>query len=74
MLLSFAASAYANYGTIAYIVLSMFFIVCALPAILFINKKSQKLSKYIEYSSALWTIAMYLILGAAPMLHQLIQG
>jgi hypothetical protein len=27
-----------------------------------------------EYSSALWTIAMYLTLGGAPMLHKLIFG
>jgi 4-hydroxybenzoate polyprenyltransferase len=72
LLFSLAASYYAGYSWIAYSVLGFFFILCMLPGLLFIRKQSVKLSKWIEYSSALWTIAMYLTLGGAPMLHNLI--
>ena len=72
LLLSFAASAFADYGLWAYLLLAFFFVLCALPAVFFMRNKTKKLSKAIEYSSALWTIAMYLVLGGAPMLHNLI--
>ena len=68
---SIAASWYAGYGIYAYMTLAGFFILCALPGILFMKNKSVKLSKMIEYSSALWTIAMYLTLGGAPMIGKL---
>ncbi|HZF99410.1 MAG TPA: hypothetical protein VEY71_00325 [Chitinophagales bacterium] len=72
--LSFAASANAGYGVLAYALLSFFFVVCSLPGFIFLNNKSVKLSKTIEYASALWTVAMYLTLGAAPMLNKLLTG
>ena len=72
--LAIAASAFAGYGTTGTIVLSCVFLVCALPAFLFLNKKTKKLSKSIELMSALWTIAMYLTLGGVPMLQKLIFG
>jgi 4-hydroxybenzoate polyprenyltransferase len=74
LLFSVAASWYAGFSWIAYAVLGFFFILCAIPGILFIRNRGVKLSKWIEYSSALWTITMYLTLGAAPMLHKLIFG
>lgn len=70
--LAMAASVYAGYGITAFTALGCFFILCAIPGVLFLANKTKKLSKAIEYSSALWTIAMYLILGGAPMLHQLL--
>lgn len=72
--LAIAASAFAGYGTTGMIVLSIIFLICALPAFLFLNKKTKKLSKSIELMSALWTIAMYLTLGGVPMLQKLIFG
>lgn len=71
---SMAASWYAGFSWIAYAVLTFFFILCATPGIIFINTQSAKYSKWMEYTSALWTIAMYLILGGATMLHKLIFG
>jgi hypothetical protein len=70
--LSLIASAFAGYGLLAFSVLSALFILCALPALLFMKFKTQKLSKIIEYASALWTVGMYLILGGIPMLQKLL--
>ena len=72
LILSMAASAYAGYGILAYIVLGALFIICALPGVLFLVNKTRKLSKMIEYASALWTVGMYLSLGGIPMLQKLL--
>ncbi|TLV02921.1 UbiA family prenyltransferase [Dyadobacter luticola] len=70
--LSIAASVFAGYGKTAFLVLGAVFIICSMPAFLFLNKKTEKLSKMIEYASALWTIAMYLTLGGGPMLSKML--
>jgi 4-hydroxybenzoate polyprenyltransferase len=70
-LFSLAAAYYANYGTSSFIVLSVFLLLCSLPAILFLKEEKAKTAKFIEYASALWTIAMYLTLGGGPMINQL---
>ena len=70
--LSIAASQFAGYGILAFIILGSFFLLCALPAFLFLQNKTEKFSNLIEKTSALWTIAMYLSLGGIPMLQQLI--
>lgn len=72
LMLSIAASVFAGYGTVAFIVLGSVFLLCLLPAFFFLKKKSQKISKSIEYASALWTIAMYLTLGGGPMISKLL--
>ena len=74
LLLSFAASIYAGYGNTAIIVLSILFVLCALPGFLFLTKPSEKLSRMIEKSSGLWTMGMYLSLGGLPMLAHLINA
>jgi 4-hydroxybenzoate polyprenyltransferase len=66
----FAAN-YAGYGKTGLWVLSFLFIICSIPAILFLNKKNIKTAKSVELSSAFWTIAMYLSLGGFPMLQKL---
>ncbi|MEW6468332.1 MAG: hypothetical protein AB1458_05370, partial [Bacteroidota bacterium] len=70
--LAVLASIYAGHGQIAFIVLGGIFLACALPALLFLNRASEKRSKTIELASALWTIAMYLTLGGGPMLSKLL--
>ena len=70
--LAIGATHYANYGIIAYVILISFYILCAIPGFLFIKKPTVKLSKFIEYASALWTALMYLSLGGIPMLKELI--
>jgi hypothetical protein len=66
--LSWAASHYAGYGTSGAIALGIAFVICSLPAFLFLKKPTPKLAKGIELTSALWTILMYLTLGGVPML------
>lgn len=70
--LSIAASYYAGYGTMAFFILGIVFILCCIPALLFLKNKTEKLSKAIELNSALWTIVMYLTLGGVPMLQKLL--
>jgi 4-hydroxybenzoate polyprenyltransferase len=74
LLLSMVASYYAGYGWLAYIILSVIFLICCIPAFLFLNSYSRKYAKAIEWSSAGWTIAMYLSLGGIPMLEQFWRG
>jgi 4-hydroxybenzoate polyprenyltransferase len=54
-----------------YFIFIVFFIICSIPAFLFLAKQNKKNAKLIEYSSALWTFATYLILGGIPMLISL---
>lgn len=72
LLLSMAASVFAGYGYVVLAVLGVVFLVCALPGILFWKARTAKRSKMVEYASALWTIAMYLTLGAGPMISKLL--
>lgn len=69
--LALFAADYAGYGKTGLWVLSLFFIICLIPAILFLFKMNLKTAKSIELGSALWTIAMYLSLGGFPMLQNL---
>ncbi len=69
--LSFVASTYAGYGRVSFMVLSVIFVLCALPALFFMKNKTKSSAKMIEYASALWTIGMYLALGGGPMLSKL---
>ncbi|TDE16330.1 UbiA family prenyltransferase [Dyadobacter psychrotolerans] len=71
LFLSIAASFFAGYGKTAFIILGIIFGLCIIPAFLFMKKRTEKLSKLIEYASAFWTIAMYLTLGGGPMISKL---
>lgn len=72
MALAMGASNFADFGWPAYIFFSVFFVLCAWPAVLFIKQPSPQRSKYIEYASAAWTGLMYLALGGIPMLKSLV--
>jgi 4-hydroxybenzoate polyprenyltransferase len=74
LLLIIAASHYAGFGLIAAVVLGSMFLLCLVPALIFLRKRSEKVSKLIEYASALWAVSMYLALGGIPMLQQLISA
>ena len=66
--LSISASFFAGYGLWAMLIMGMVFLICSIPAFLFLKNKSIRNSKMIEYASALWTALMYLSLGGIPML------
>lgn len=72
LVLAVGACWYAGYGQMGVVVLCSLFIICCLPAFLFLYKQSHAKSKFIEWASALWTIGMYLSLGGIPMLKQLL--
>lgn len=72
--LALAAAHFAGYGMQAVWVLGVVFVGCSLPGLRFIRSRSAKAAKAMEYSSALWTIAMYLSLGGIPMVQQLLIG
>lgn len=71
-LLSMAASYYTGYGILAYVILTFIFILSCIPGMLFLKDMNRKRAKAIELTSAGWTIAMYLSLGAVPMLERLL--
>ena len=66
--LAVGAAQYAGYGILAAGWLVGFFLLCAAPGLLFLRAPSARLTRYIEYASGLWTIGMYLSLGALPLL------
>jgi len=72
MLLAMGAANYAGYGFIAFAVFGFCFLVCIIPAALFLKNPTIKSAQYIEYASVLWTALMYLSLGGIPMLKNLI--
>lgn len=66
-----AAAWYANYGWVGYLSLSVMMVLCIIPGFLFLKKKTEKASKLCEIASGVWTVSMYLILGAVPMILEL---
>jgi hypothetical protein len=70
--LSMAASYFAAYGIIIQAVLCLLYVLCSIPAMLFLKNPTEKSSKIIEYSAAIWTVGMYFTLGAGPMISTLL--
>ena len=67
-----AAAWYAGYAQAMLLTLGGVWVLCLSPALLFWRQPQARAAKQIEYASALWTIAMYICLGGAPMLHRLL--
>ncbi len=67
-----AAAQFARYGNAGFFALLSLFFLCAVPGLNFLRRKTVRSSKFIEYSSGIWTIGMYLALGGIPMLKKLI--
>ena len=63
-----SATYYAGFGTTGYLIVGILFVICLLPAFVFLKNFSKKGAKLLELSSALWTIGSYLTLGGVPML------
>lgn len=72
LICSLAAAYFAGYGLIAYVIFGGIFIVCSIPAWLSLSQITEKRAKMMEYTSAAWTILMYLSLGAIPMIQHLV--
>lgn len=70
--LAFAASYYAGFGANSYWAFSIIFVICSMPAFLFLRKKTKATAKAIEFASVLWTFAMYFTLGGIPMFLEMI--
>ena len=70
--LTLTASYYANFDFKAYIIFTVVFLISTIPAILFIKYPTKGKAKMIEIASAFWTFLMYLLLGAIPMISQLL--
>lgn len=71
-LLAIGAEMYAGFHWYYLVLMTLFFITCTFPGILFLKNPTQKSAKKIELFSAIWTALMYLNLGAAPMFHQML--
>ena len=66
------AGNYAGYSVTFTVAITILLIVTIMPGILFCRSPSAKLGKAIAMLSILWTIVMYFLLGAIPMLNHLI--
>ncbi len=71
-ILAFLACRYAGFGATAFIILTGLFVVCSIPAWSFLARPTKKMAKAMEIISGVWTISMYLTLGAVPMLQELL--
>lgn len=68
------AAHYAGHAGVAYIVLSILYVLAILPAILILVKPVAFHTKWIELMSVLWALGMYLVLGGIPLLIRLFGG
>jgi 4-hydroxybenzoate polyprenyltransferase len=68
------AAFYAGFGGFGIASLTGFLLLCSAPALLFLRSGSPRHAKLIETAAGIWTIAMYLTLGAAPMLIEMFGG
>jgi 4-hydroxybenzoate polyprenyltransferase len=62
------AAFYAGFGPAGFTALTGFLLLCALPALRFLRTGRRLHAGTIETAAGVWTIGMYLTLGAAPML------
>lgn len=72
LICSLAAVYFAGYGMISYFIFAGIYLLCSTPAWLSLSGITRKRAKMMEYTSALWTILMYLSLGAIPMIQHLL--
>lgn len=63
-----SAAIYAGHPNTILVGLAITFVLCTIPCILFLKKPNEKYAKWIEHASGIWTLAMYLLLGGAPLL------
>lgn len=65
---------YAGFGSMTFLFLVIFLIVCAFPAFKFLKSKEQKYAAKLETMAGVWTLGMYLSLGGLPMIWHFIKG
>lgn len=70
LLSAICAALYAGFDFVFIVPFLILFIVCTIPAALFLTSPSLKRAKGIELAAGIWTALMYLNLGAAPMIFQ----
>ena len=68
------AAWYAGFGEWGLLVLSLVLLACGTPGVLFLMRQEQRRAKLIETAAGIWTIGMYLSLGALPMLIRWLGG
>lgn len=73
LILATIAAAYAQYGLPVLSVLLALAILTVLPGFGFMRSPSKKTAKRVEMMSGIWTIGMYLTLGAVPMFIQFLE-
>ena len=70
---AYIACTFTGFGKAGLILLMVLLSCCSLPGIRFIKTKKQKLARSIENAAGIWTVGMYLIVGATPMITNLLQ-
>lgn len=72
LFLAIGAAQYAQLGILSWVILIISFLICVAPGVSFLFMPTSKKNKYMEYTSGIWTILMYLTLGGIPMLKSLL--
>ena len=68
------AAAYAGFGWLGALILSLIFLATVYTGLRFLRNENLKYALAIEKAAGLWTLGMYLVLGAFPMLINLIKN
>jgi len=63
-----SAAIYAGHPQMILVALATTYLLCLSPILLFLHSPRDRYAKWIEHASGLWTLAMYLLLGGAPLL------
>lgn len=64
----------AGFGLTALPFLILILLACSVPALMFLRRLDQSWAAKIELAAGMWTMGMYLILGAAPMIVNWFKG
>ena len=67
------ACTFTGFGKTGLILLIITLLYCIIPGILFLKTGEQKYAKRIENAAGIWTIGMYMIVGATPMIITLLK-
>lgn len=72
LILALSAARYAGFQQVTWPILALLFVICALPAVLYLFNPDGRSAPWIERAAGLWTLGMYLTLGGMPMLAKLL--
>lgn len=65
---------FAGFGNLTFAFLTVFMLLCSIPAFMFLKTRKQKYASKLETMAGIWTLGMYLSLGGIPMIIHFIRS